>query len=203
MYCDLRTIRTPSPLRHADVLNEWSHRANEIGSGLVTGCRLWSLDDPRQNTELHNVGWPKIKTNWKQNWCHYPLILAERKHSLRLMRTDWLLSMSKVGVWTLPSLLWQNIYRQTSRFWSYINSWKLSKLYFKHTDTLIRNFKKHASFPSATYIVNGLTAGRLTWQFRSRKTTGRVKYILGNINFSYLSAGFHSRFSILATETLI
>ena len=66
---------------------------------------------------------------------------AEREHFFRLIRTDWVLSMSEVGVWTLPSFLWQNIYKQTGLFWSYINSWKLSKLYFKHTDTLIRNLR--------------------------------------------------------------
>ena len=30
----------------------------------MTGCCLWLLGDIRQHTELHNVGWAKIKTNW-------------------------------------------------------------------------------------------------------------------------------------------
>ena len=39
---------------------------NDIGSGSVTGCCLWSLGNLRQHTELHYIGWAKIKTNWTQ-----------------------------------------------------------------------------------------------------------------------------------------
>ena len=41
-------------------------RGNDISSGTVTGCCLWSLGNLRQHTELHYVGWTKIKTNWTQ-----------------------------------------------------------------------------------------------------------------------------------------
>ena len=30
--------------------------SNDIGSGSVTGCRLWSLGVFRRHTELHSVG---------------------------------------------------------------------------------------------------------------------------------------------------
>ena len=36
---------------------------DDIGLGSVTGCRLWSLGDHGQHTEMQNVGVAKIKTN--------------------------------------------------------------------------------------------------------------------------------------------
>ena len=39
---------------------------NDIGSGSVTGCGLRSNNDFKQQTEVHYVGWEKIKTNWTQ-----------------------------------------------------------------------------------------------------------------------------------------
>ena len=42
---------------------------DDIGSGSVTGCHLWSLGNHRQHrqhTELHYVGCAKIKTNGTQ-----------------------------------------------------------------------------------------------------------------------------------------
>ena len=36
---------------------------DDIGSGSGTGCRLWSLGDHKQHTEMHYIGCTKIKTN--------------------------------------------------------------------------------------------------------------------------------------------
>ena len=39
---------------------------DDISSGSVTGCRLWSLGDHRQHTQLHCCTTAKTKTNGTQ-----------------------------------------------------------------------------------------------------------------------------------------
>ena len=46
---------------------------DDIGSGSGTGCRLWSLGDHRQETEMYYVGCAKTKKR-NPNRFHHPII---------------------------------------------------------------------------------------------------------------------------------